>query len=268
MRMPKSLARRRLSETCFEMAWARRDGLLYVEDLGLVEAIPISAVAGTRLACQRARRGLGARWREWWLAARLQLHLRRGKDIPWPTLCRLEDKYYVDSGHAAVAAAKSLGKPSLRARVLAYQAPSTDLQGLVVRERAEFERRTGLSGIELRLPGRYPQLARHIEQHHRYLEAARGHLFRFDEAVADWWQRIYAPVVRGMAGDGVTARVPGFGAGEGFCLLAEYLERTATGPELPLSQAFLELVDSDLDWQSKAQAFTPPCLFGDGCPYG
>ena len=268
MQPQRTRARRSAAATCFEMEWVRRDGRLYVVDLGLVEEIPVPDIVGTRLVCREARRGLAARLRGWPQVLRLKYLLRRGADTPLPRLYRIAQSYYIDSGHAVVAAAKALGRRRIRAHVVAYESPASNMEGLVSRERAEFEQRTGLRSVRLALPGRYPQLLGYIEQHHKYLEGTRAQLFRFDEAVADWWQNIYAPVLEGMARGGVTACIKELGPGECFCLLAEYLDRQATGPEMPLSQAFLELIGSDLDWREKAATFVPPCLLGPRCPYG
>lgn len=252
---------------CFEIEWVHREGNLYVVDLGVVEAIPLAQIRGARLSCREAKKGVGARWRDWRAAARLKRQMRRGKEPPLPRLFRIEELYYVDSGQAAVDAARALGRQQIRARVIAHEPPTTSAEGLVRRERAEFEQRSGLRNVELALAGRYPQLWRNIELHHRYMEAARAQLFRTDQAVADWWQRIYAPAIAGMIRDGATPRLAGLGPADGFCLLAEHVERHADRSGMPLSQALLELVEADLDWREKVAAFAPPCLFGPGCPY-
>ncbi|MHC4457697.1 MAG: Lrp/AsnC family transcriptional regulator, partial [Planctomycetota bacterium] len=67
---------------------------------------------------------------------------------------------------------------------------------IIYREKADFERETGLfDSIELTEVGQYPYLLKQITEHKRSLEIVNGAPVTHERAAQDWFDTIYRPLV-------------------------------------------------------------------------
>ena len=248
---------------CFEEEYIRQGGNLYATDLGLNQ-VPLAQIVGIAVRCQKVRTERRGRWRE--AVAQAKRRLRKGQPIPPLRLCELGGELYLAGGQAQLTAARQLGLTHLEGHTIEYLPPASTLDGLLRRERDEFVHRTGLTEIHLTFPGRYQTLLAQIQGHHRYLEQTRGHLFLFPEAVMDWWQSLYSPVVSGLQAEQVLDAWPGFTVGDVYSYLAEYLARETDFLRIPLSRAMTDLINMPgLNWQDKLTSIIPPCLWQGSC---
>lgn len=269
MRSLSRLLQRRPKIKCLQEAYVQAGGRFYMLDLGQGQ-VPVSAITGTALRCREVRSGFRPRRRRMGepSIAQMKRRLKKGKPTPPVRLAKLDTELYVIEGHAQVAAAKLLHLERMEAHVLAYAAPGGDMEGLLHRERDEFEHSTGLQEIKLGLAGRYTMLLEQIRAHHAYLERARRQLFPFPEAVADWWQNIYRPVMFSLERDKVLGSWPDLTPDDIYALLTEYLEKEAGYLDLPLTQAIRQLLERPgANWQDVVSSVLPPCLLGGVCPY-
>ncbi len=248
---------------CFEEEYIRQGGNLYAFDLGLSQ-VPLAQIVGVAARCQDERRKRQGGWKK--AVAQTKRRLRKGEPIPPLRLYKLGSDLYLVEGQAEVTAAKELRLTHLEGRITEYLLPTSTLDGLLRRERDEFIYRTGLTEIHLTFPGRYPLLLQQIRGHHRYLEQTRGHLFLFPEAVADWWQNMYGPVVSGLQGDRILDGLPGFTVGDVYSYLTEHLAKEADSLRIPLSKAIADLVNIvGATWRDKLASIIPPCFWEAKC---
>lgn len=245
---------------CFQEAYIAHGGNVYPVELGARD-VPLARIVGTLARClDAAHRPSG---RE---VAALKRRLQKGQPVPLARLAQLDEAFYILDGQALVAAARALGRESVPAQVVRYVAPTEDIAGLLQRERDEFIRQTGLRDIHLTLAGRYALLLEQIRAHHRWLEESRGHLFLFAEAVADWWQSLYQPVITGLRQSGAPEEMPGLSEGDIYGYLSEYLAREARALGIPASKAMTDLIAlPGRDWRTRLRAVMPPCLWAGRC---
>ncbi len=248
------------AQECFREAYIAPGGNLYPVELGLCD-VPLARIIGVAARCldeahRPSRRQIAA----------LKRCLQGGKPVPPAEVAQLGEAFYVMDGGALVAAARALGRESVPAQVVRYVAPTEDIAGLLQRERDEFIRQTGLRDIHLTLAGRYALLLEQIRAHHCWLEQSRGHLFLFAEAVADWWQSLYQPVITGLRQSGAPEELPGLSEGDIYSYLSEYLAREARALGIPASKAMADLIAlPGRDWRARLRAVLPPCLWTGRC---
>lgn len=99
-------------------------------------------------------------------------------------------------------------------------------------------------GAELRatLPHTFARLFEHIGAHRWHLGVQRGAPVPYSEAVMDWYDQVYAPLVTWIREEGILEKMPGRTETDLFLWIVERQELLRTGPgELPLGQALEEL---------------------------
>ena len=127
---------------------------------------------------------------------RIKEAIRTGKPLPPVLLYRIKDDYYVLDGNHRVSAAKEFGWSSIEARIIEYLPSKETLENIIYREKADFERETGLFDlIELTEVGQYPYLLKQITEHKSSLEKVNGAPVAFEKAARDWYDTIYRPLV-------------------------------------------------------------------------
>jgi hypothetical protein len=269
MRLIQNWLRRRSQPAiaCFQQAYIAHQGNLYAVNLGIRE-VAVEKISGTYTRCKDVRRGFTPRGiNVQRRIRRVRRRMTRGESLDPISLIKLETDYYISQGHTQVIAAKRLDWERITAHVTAYQRPRESLEGLLANERKAFERRTGLRGITLSRAGGYQQLANQVKAHHAFLEQTEGGLYLYGEAVADWWQNLYAPITRGFRQDNVQEMIPGLTFGDYYLYLTEYVHREAQALEIPLSHALYDLLHGTRrDWQTILSVILPPCLFTGECP--
>ncbi len=122
--------------------------------------------------------------------------MKSGKNTPPVSLYQIKDDYYIMDGNHRVAAAKSLGRDEIQARILEFL-PSTDtLENLLYREKSQFVETSGLTApIILTEVGQYRYLLQQIEKHRAALSRVSGTETTAEAAAQDWYRTIYQPMV-------------------------------------------------------------------------
>lgn len=122
--------------------------------------------------------------------------MRSGRALPPVSLYQIKDEYYIMDGNHRVAAAKALGRETIRARILEFLPSQKTLENVLYREKAEFIERTGIGEpMQLTEVGQYGYLMKQIEDHQRSQEAVTRSEIPFRQAAADWFETVYKPFV-------------------------------------------------------------------------
>ena len=179
-------------------------------------------------------------------------------ELPPVDLFKLGDVYFVRDGNHRVSVARQQGQSFIDAYVteLIVDVPLTpDLSVrdlLLMEEYSDFLEWTNLhqlrpdERIEFSELGGYLDLVRHINAHRYYMSQQRGHEIGRDEAVADWYDTIYMPIVRVIREQGVLKYFPGRTEADLYRWIMEHRwymrERSGSdpGPEVAASE-YVEL---------------------------
>lgn len=121
--------------------------------------------------------------------------MQAGEILPPIVVYELNNRYYVVDGHTRVAAAKALGTEFIDADVTEALPSREGEVNLTQYARHEFERYTGMEGIQLTAPWRYHLLHDHIEGYRTYLERSRGREISLPEAARTWRRSQYVPTL-------------------------------------------------------------------------
>lgn len=128
--------------------------------------------------------------------------------LPSIELYKIGDVYFVKDGNHRVSVARQQGQIEIDAIVteLLVDVPlSADLDMrrlLIAEEYSDFLDWTNLAmlrpnqQIEFSEPGGYLDLIRHVNAHRYYMGLDQGHAIERDEAVTDWYDNVYLPVVQ------------------------------------------------------------------------
>jgi hypothetical protein len=140
--------------------------------------------------------------------------------LPPIQLYKVGDVYFVKDGNHRVSVARERGQEYIDAEVIEghvraplYPTMAPD-ELLLQAEYAEFLRRSDLDrlhpdhDIRPTALGRYDEIWRHIQGHRAWLEAIRHEPVSDREAVADWYEYIYCPIVEVARKRGLTDRFP------------------------------------------------------------
>jgi len=120
---------------------------------------------------------------------------------------KIGDVYFVRDGNHRVSVARAHGAITIEAYVIEYKTPiqienTDELDDILLKlERTKFLEDTRLDEIrpghtvEVTEPGRYRFIGRNITFHKYLKETECGREFSDDEAVASWYDNVYAPIV-------------------------------------------------------------------------
>ena len=143
-------------------------------------------------------------------------------DVPPIDVYRVDDKYYVIDGHRRVSVARSLDRPSIRARVINVRTraplPSgADAEALLrAAEYAAFLEATQLhrtrpeARLECSRLGRYDEIMSHILGHRYFLSLEQHRDFLLQEAAASWYDNVYRPIAKAIRKHHVLEQMPGW----------------------------------------------------------
>ncbi len=116
--------------------------------------------------------------------------------FPPVKLYRIRDEFYILDGNHRVAAAKSLGRQDIEAKVTELISSKKNLENLLYMEKILFLETTGLKDeIELTEVGKYRYLEKQIKKHLNYLIADSGENIDIKTAAQDWYDTVYTPLV-------------------------------------------------------------------------
>ncbi len=140
--------------------------------------------------------------------------------LPPIQLYKVGDVYFVKDGNHRVSVARERGQQYIDAEVIEghirapIDANMRPNELLLQAEYAEFLRRTDLDrlqpdhDIRPSALGRYDEIWEHIEGHRDWLSAIRHEPVSDREAVVDWYEYIYSPIVDVARKEGLTDRFP------------------------------------------------------------
>lgn len=159
--------------------------------------------------------------------------LRRQASLPPIDVFRIGDVYFVQDGNHRVSVARARGDRTIRARVIEIPVrvplgSDTSPDDLILKSGyAEFLEQTSLDRshpeqkIELTRPGGYRSLQQHIEVHQYYTGLRSRHYPTLAEAAADWYKKVYLPVVEHIRASGILANFPGRTEADLYLWIAE-----------------------------------------------
>ena len=140
--------------------------------------------------------------------------------VPPVSLYKIGDAYFVLDGNHRISIAKEMGLDSIEAYVTEVKtkvalSSSFTLEELVEKAaQADFLEDTHLDrilpGIDLSLKRieYYPLLHEHINVHQYYMGIDQNREISFDEAALDWYDHVYAPVVKIIEDSGLSCEFP------------------------------------------------------------
>ncbi len=128
--------------------------------------------------------------------------------LPAVELYKIGDIYFVKDGNHRVSVARQQGQEEIDAYVTELEvdvplSPNTSMRDMVLKEEySDFLAWTDLGRlrpeqrIEFSEPGGYLDLIRHINAHRYYMGLEQQREISRDDAVVDWYDNVYMPVVQ------------------------------------------------------------------------
>ncbi|MDQ6918731.1 MAG: ParB N-terminal domain-containing protein [Candidatus Dormibacteraeota bacterium] len=191
-----------------------------------VQEIPLDRVVGSAASDSKSADfdpgflPVNRRMRDRW--TRIYRAMVEGEELPPIDVYKLGANYYVIDGHHRVSVARSLGRPTVNARVIEVKTraplgPEVDAPTLLrAAEYRQFLETTRLhelrpqARLEVSRLGRYDEILKHILGHRYFLSLERGHEVTLAEAAAGWYDNVYLPVAREIREHGVLEHFPGW----------------------------------------------------------
>jgi hypothetical protein len=186
------------------------------------QVVPVSHIVGSegrygdfdRRFLPRSR-NLKERW------ASITRAMLTDTNLPPVELYKIGDIYFVRDGNHRVSAARNQGQDFVDAVVTELVVdvpldPDISMRDMILKEEySDFLEWTDLSAlrpeqrIEFTETGGYLDLVRHINTHRYYMGLNLQRPIERDEAVADWYDQVYMPVVRAIRQQDVLSHFPG-----------------------------------------------------------
>lgn len=154
--------------------------------------------------------------------------------LPPVQLYKVGDVYFVKDGNHRVSVAKERGVEYIDAEVLEMPTTvaitsNTDPRDLIrLGEYARFLEQTKLdklrpdSRIEFTSLGRYDALLEHISAHRWYMGIDQNRPVSWEEAVLDWYDNIYMPLVNIIKDKGILRSFPGRTTGDLYLWIMDH----------------------------------------------
>lgn len=171
-------------------------------------------------------------------------------ELPPVSLYKMGDVYFVRDGNHRVSVARERGQEFVDAYVTELQIPvplesDTGTDDLILKqEYALFVQRTRLNHIrpdadvQLSLPGEYGTLLEHIQVHRWFLSKERSAEIPYEDAVASWYDNVYAPLARIIWEHHILDEFPGRTEADLYLWIIEHLwYLRESGVNVPLEQA-------------------------------
>jgi hypothetical protein len=235
------------------MRVARMEGLV---ERG-VQEIPLSLIKGSE---GRSRDfdpsflPLNRRLRERW--TRVEELMLQGAALPPIEVYKVDDVYFVKDGHHRVSAARHLGQEFISANVIEVRTraplgPDVDAHELLrTAEYARFLEQTQLDRLRpsARLDcselGNYDVIFEHILGHRYFMSLERGKEVPLSEAVANWYDDVYRPVMEVLEKHHIRERYPQWTEADLYLALTRrWLELAREGHDAGPEGAGVSLVE-------------------------
>jgi len=182
--------------------------------------------------------------------ARVKASIDDPQGFGWPPIevYKIGEAYFVLDGNHRVSVARQEGFKNIQANVIEFPTeipitPDLNMDDLILKaEYADFLIETGirnlLPGVDLTVsaPGQYNKLRNHIEVHRYFMGIDQQRDIKYPEALIDWYENIYSPVIGPLLDRGLLHYFPG---------------RTITDLYLWISEYRVEL-ENELGWKMQA----------------
>ena len=144
--------------------------------------------------------------RERW--ARVKLGVERMAGLPPIEAYKVGDVYFVLDGHHRVSVARELGAKTIEGYVIPVYtrvppSPTDSPDDIILKaEYVDFLSRTRIDDLRpganllVTAPGQYPKLEEHIAVHRYFMGERLGRDVKMEEAVTDWYDTVYLPLVQ------------------------------------------------------------------------
>jgi nucleotide-binding universal stress UspA family protein len=145
--------------------------------------------------------------RERWARVKSVMTSPGSSGLPPIRVYQIDDVYFVLDGNHRVSIAREMGIETLEAYVTKIRtrvslSPEDDPEDIILKaEYSEFLEETNFDEIypaetlDLTFPGQYQTLKEHIRVHRYYMGIEQSREIPWGEAVKDWYERVYQPVV-------------------------------------------------------------------------
>jgi nucleotide-binding universal stress UspA family protein len=196
-------------------------GLMGGSDLGLRE-IPVDAIVGSVGRYTDFTRDFlplhDSDMQRW---ARVKTAILSTTGLPPIEVYKIDDVYFVRDGHHRVSVARQLGTTSLQAYVteirtrLPLTADISPDQLILKAEYAEFLDASLLdelipqAELVVTVPGYYRKILEHIQVHRYYMGIDQNREIPNEDAVRDWYDHVYMPVICVIREQGILRDFPG-----------------------------------------------------------
>ncbi|MGB5047971.1 MAG: universal stress protein [Caldilineaceae bacterium] len=199
------------------------------------QTIPLAAIVGSVGRYQDFTRSFlpkrdsdRARW------ASVRRAVLEQKRLPPIDVYCLGAVYFVQDGNHRVSVARQVGDVGIDANVTEIETnvplqPGDNLDAVIIKaEYAEFLVYTKMAelrpehSLAVTVPGQYEILMEMIDVHHYYLSREKNGKLPFDEAVTDWYDHIYLPLVEVVRERGILRSFPGRTETDLYAWIAEH----------------------------------------------
>lgn len=141
--------------------------------------------------------------------------------LPPIEVYKLGEFYFVRDGNHRVSVARQKGQAFIDAQVIEISIPveslpADNLETLILRlEESQFLKETGLgdshpkSRFSLTIPAQFDKLLQHIHVHRYFMGENQAREISYPEAVEDWYQSVYRPVIKVIRRHNILKHFPG-----------------------------------------------------------
>ncbi|QRN83588.1 universal stress protein [Chloroflexota bacterium] len=177
---------------------------------GLKE-IPVDAIVGSVNRYQDFNHNflpLHDEDRQRWATVKAMMTTPGSMGLPPIRVYKLGDAYFVLDGNHRVSIAKEMGLEMVEAYVTEIKpkvplSPDDTPEDIILKEEyadflveTQMDRILSDANLQLTFPGLYETLLEHIRVHRYYMGIEQKREIPWDEAVRDWYDKVYLPVVR------------------------------------------------------------------------
>ncbi len=153
--------------------------------------------------------------------AKIMAATRSASGLPPVELYKVGEAYFVRDGHHRVSVIREMGAKTIQAYVTEVQTkvrltPQDELEDVILKaeytdflERSRFGDLLAEEDFMLTVPRRYGELEEQVRSHQRNLSREQSRDVPYQEAVRDWFARVYRPVVDAIRERGVMGDFPG-----------------------------------------------------------
>lgn len=216
-----------------------------------LEDIPLERVVGsvgryrdfTSQFLPRSNAGL-----QRWVGVRMAMTGLKG--VPPIEVYQVGDGYFVRDGNHRVSVARRMGMKFIQAYVTPVRSrvnfsPDDDPESLILKsEQVEFLEQSQLdrirpdAAVAVSEPGGYATLLEHISVHRYFMGIDEDREVGWKEAVAHWYDQVYAPIVESIRTSGILKDFAGRSEADLYLWLADHREklRDELGWDLPGQQ--------------------------------